>query len=396
MKKKDAARESILTTNHLRPSDVRRIDKHYLRMINEIEDYAIIMLDKNGIVLNWNKGAEKIKGYTKEEIVGKSFVEFYPPEDREKGIPQQMLNKAREHGKAVSEGWRLRKAGQRFWGNIVMTALQDEEGNVIGFSKVTRDLTEKKAAEDKLREYSKTLEFQNTELEEFAYATSHDMKEPLRKIHLYNSYVLENDANVLDSKSREFLNRSVEAIRRMTRLIDDLLAYSKATSHLENQQKVDLGKVVAELLAPQKEELEQRGVTVRAGKLPVIKAIPFQCKQLMDNLISNAVKYKHPEREGIIRVDCKIVTGSEITGEKAEPKKQYYKITVADNGVGFESANNKKVFEVFERLHNLPGAWGSGIGLAICKKIMQNHMGFISAKGKPGEGACFNLYFPAS
>src|SRR5215204_1521255 len=180
--------------------ELKQGEERYHKMVEEVEDYAIIFLDKDGIIQNWNKGAEKIKGYTEKEIIGKSFSEFYLPSDREHGLPNRLLAKARESGKAIHEGWRLRKDGSQFWGSIVLTALHDSENNILGFSKVTRDLTERKLAEDKAREYSVELQFQNRELEQFAYAASHDLKEPLRKIHFYNCSIAENAAHQLDEK----------------------------------------------------------------------------------------------------------------------------------------------------------------------------------------------------
>lgn len=370
------------------------IEAHYSQMIQEIEDYAIILLDVNGTVLNWNKGAEKIKGFRKEEIIGKSFENFYLPEDRKRGLPMKLLQQVRSRGKVVTEGWRIKQGGKRFWGSVVITALHNQEGEIIGFSKVTRDLTTRKRAEEKLMEYSKILEFQNTELEEFAYATSHDMKEPLRKIHLYNSYVLDNPANVLDEKSKEYLGRSVDAIRRMTQLIEDLLTYSKATSRLENLSEVDLNPVLKKLAAEIKDGSSQEDIVIHIGQMPVIHAIPFQCKQLFDNLLNNAVKYRKPGRPCVIHITCQTVKGLSIPDRPQDKRNKYYHIVVADNGIGFEPAYNEKVFEVFQRLHHRPESKGSGIGLAICKKIMQNHQGFITAEGSLTEGARFNLYFP--
>jgi PAS domain S-box-containing protein len=200
-------------------AELKKSEERYHKMIEEVEDYAIILMDKNGIIQNWNKGAEKIKGYKEDEIVGTSFERFYSEEDRKKGVPHSLINEAMVNGKAIAEGWRVRKNGSRFWGSIVITALHSETGEIIGFSKVTRDLTERKFTEDKLKEYSNELEFQNKELEQFVYAASHDMKEPLRKIHLYNSYITDNKNNVLDTKSADYLKRSVLAARRMTELI---------------------------------------------------------------------------------------------------------------------------------------------------------------------------------
>jgi len=367
--------------------------ERYHKMIEEVEDYAIILLDRNGIIQNWNRGAEKIKGYKEGEIVGRSFSTFYLPEDRASGFPQKLLEQARKKGKAIHEGWRMRKDGSRFWGSIVLTALHNNAGDVIGFSKVTRDLTERKLAEDRLREYTNQLEFQNKELEQFAYAASHDMKEPLRKIHLYNTFIAENEQNRLDEKSREFLKRSIDAVRRMANLIDDLLAYSKMAVHSEGFRSVQLDEVLDEIVLIYKEELEQHKVQIDSDPLPVVKAIPFQMHQLFYNLINNSIKYRHPARSPVIQVRSEMVLGIDFDPD-AEPNHHYYRLSVIDNGIGFDPLHVEKIFNIFQRLsHNR--AAGSGIGLAICKRIVQNHHGFIKASAQPGEGARFDVYLPA-
>lgn len=366
----------------------------YHKMIEEVEDYAILMLDKNGIIQNWNKGAEKIKGYKEAEIVGKSFEEFYLPEDRANALPLHLLNRARETGKAIHEGWRKRKDGTAFWGSIVLTALHDDDKNLIGFSKVTRDLTERKIAEDKLNEYLSQLEFQNRELEQFVFAASHDLKEPLRKIHFYSDYIAGDHENQLSPKSGDYLNRSMNAVERMKRLIEDLLSYSRSTSNIESHKTVDLNELVYEVVLLHKEELDRKNGKIEIDRLPIIKAVPFQIKQLIINLVSNAVKYKHPDREPQIHIKYELINAGEIPEYNVESGSQYHKISVIDNGVGFDTRYTHKIFEIFQRLNNTSES-GSGIGLAICKKIVQNHKGFIQASGEPGKGANFSIYLPA-
>jgi PAS domain S-box-containing protein len=378
----------------LKNQELKRSEERYHKMVEEVEDYAIILLDKNGIIQNWNKGAEKIKGYKEEEIVGKSFNNFYLPEDRNSGLPQMLLKQASHKGKAIHEGWRMRKDGTVFWGSIVLTALHDDQNNILGFSKVTRDLTERKLSEDRLREYNSQLEFQNKELEQFAYAASHDMKEPLRKIHLYNSSIAENPANILDEKSREFLNRSLNAVKRITDLIEDLLTYSKTTANIESFDEVDLTAVLEEIKLIHKEEFDEKKVEIDTDELPKIFAVPFQIKQLMFNLINNSIKYQHPDRKVKIQLKADVVKGSEIKDHEADPSKNYHRISVIDNGIGFEAKHAETIFNIFQRLNNVPTTKGSGIGLAICKRIIQNHHGFIKAFGKEGQGARFDIFLP--
>lgn len=374
--------------------ELKKSEERYHKMVEEVEDYAIVLLDKEGIIQNWNKGAEKIKGYRENEIVGKSFKMFYTEEDRKKNLPDTLLKEAREKGKAIHEGWRLRKDGTCFWGSIVITALHDAEHNIVGFSKVTRDLTERKKGEDKLMAYTKQLEFQNKELEQFAYAASHDMKEPLRKINFYNNFVVENAALNLDERSREYLNRSINSVKKMSQLIEDLLTYSRASSAIDNFEETDLNEMVEEISFSHKDVFENE-VTIDIEKLPVIKAVPFQFKQLLDNLINNSIKYKHPNRKSIIKITSKQVNGEEIKSKEADLQMPYHKISIIDNGIGFQTLYADKIFEIFQRLPNQSGYKGSGIGLALCKKIVQNHHGFIEAEGQENQGARFDIYVPA-
>jgi len=375
---------------------LKKSEDRYHKMVSEVEDYAILLLDKNGIIQNWNAGAEKIKGYKESEIIGKSFKIFYRDQDRRIKLPEKLLDQARKNGKAVHEGWRQRKDGTTFWGSIVITALHDADNNIVGFSKVTRDLTERKSFEDDLKEYASQLEFQNKELAQFAYAASHDLKEPLRKITFYNNYVIESSANGLNEKSREYLNRSISAATRMKKLIEDLLTYSKTSSVTENFQETDLAEIVEEIILSHKDIIEENGAKIELETLPVAHVIPFQFKQLMENIINNALKYKHPRRRSVIKISCQTVKGSDIKIVDADAGISYYQISVADNGVGFQPQYAEKIFEIFQRLNNNSDYKGSGMGLAICKRIIQNHRGFIEATGKENEGALFKIYIPAT
>ncbi len=374
--------------------ELKESEQRYHKMVEDVEDYAIILMDENGIIRNWNKGAEKIKGYSDEEILGKSFELFYLDEDRKKGVPRSMLNQARTFGKANAEGWRRRKDGSLFWASIVITALKNEHDQLLGFTKVTRDLTERKIAEDKLKEYSSRLEFQNRELEQFAYAASHDMKEPLRKIHLYHSFIADNPNNQLDEKSREYLERSINSVRRMNTLIEDLLAYSRATSDKEGFMEVELNKIVDEVIGDFREETEQHITTIERTDLPAIKGIPFQCKQLIENLVENSIKYRDTSRPSHIRILSETIDASSEPILNQLGKKKYCKVSIIDNGLGFDPEHSERIFEVFQRLNTQRDRPGSGIGLSICRKIIQHHGGAITATGKRGEGARFDLFFP--
>ncbi|HLZ85976.1 MAG TPA: PAS domain S-box protein [Puia sp.] len=356
-------------------------DNYYHKMIEEVIDYAILMLDANGIIQNWNRGAQRIKGYTEQEIVGRHFHIFYPPEDQAAGLPERLLAEARLNGRAMHEGWRVRKDGTRFWGSIVITALHDESGAILGFSKVTRDLTERKAAEDKLLQNARQLEVQNRELQQFAYAAAHDMKEPLRKILFYYSAILAGGETLDADKQRAYLERSADAARRMQGLIDDLLTFTKVVDVVDSFQPVDLNGIAAEVLQFYQDTIDSISATVVVGDLPVLNGIPFQLRQLFLNLIGNSLKYRDSIRPLKIEIS-------------STPPNGFRHISVKDNGIGFHQAHAGKIFQMFERLHGREKYAGTGIGLSICRKIMDIHNGQIMAHGQPGEGAVFDLYFP--
>jgi PAS domain S-box-containing protein len=367
-------------------------DQQYHLMIGEVEDYAILMLDREGIIRNWNKGAEKIKGYTEKEIVGKHFRIFYTPHDREAGLPEQLIDKAVREGKAIHEGWRVRKNGSAFWGSIVITALHDPEGKVVGFSKVTRDLTERKQAEDKLLFYARRLEAQNRELQQFAYAAAHDMKEPLRKIQLYYSAIEEDSGEApLPERQKKYMARSAEAARRMQQLIDDLLTYTQMAGSAEPFESVDLNTAVTDACDFHKNTIEHLDARVSCGRLPTIWGIPVQLRQLFINLLANSLKYHSDDRKPVVDISATNVNVPEMAD--AYGAERFHKVAFRDNGIGFTPKEGEKIFNLFERLHNRDQYTGTGIGLTICRRIMENNRGFIRATGVPGSGATFDLYF---
>ncbi|HYG15223.1 MAG TPA: PAS domain S-box protein [Bacteroidia bacterium] len=370
-------------------------EQRYHKMIEEVQDYAIILLSPDGIIENWNLGAEKIKGYRANEIVGKHIREFYTQNDREIHLPETLLEQARREGRAYHEGWRVKKNGQLFWGSVVITALHGSNGKVVGFTKVTRDLTFKKAAEDRIQEYSRQLEIRNQELQEtykemesFSYVASHDLQEPLRKIKTFAGRIVNTES--LSDKGKDYFGRITDATERMQALINDLLEYSRSNNSTAVVEEVDLNQVVREVCENQQEMLEEKEATVNIGKLPVISGIPLQMSQLFSNIIGNSIKYSRKDTPLVIDISYEKTDGQEIN----DKGKTYNHITISDNGIGFEQQYSNKIFELFQRLHNREEYSGTGIGLAICKKIVQNHGGAITGVGNPGKGATFNIYLP--
>ena len=369
-----------------RNREVRNQEERYFRMINEVQDYAILRLSREGIIENWNSGAKKIKGYNSDEIIGKHFRIFYAKEDQESHLPEFLIQKATKEGKAVHEGWRVRKDKTKFWGSILITALHNEEGGVVGFSKVTRDLTQKKIAEEKLLIYTENIEKNNRELEEknkqlesFNYIASHDLQEPIRKIKLFISRLKEDEPMTLNAQRT--ISKIENACLRMQDLINGLLLYCQA-DHQENNETISLDSLLQEVISELNEQTEQIEIVIEKAQLPSLKINKLQFRQVFYNILSNSIKYKKENTPLKLEIDYYI-------------EGPYHVITFHDNGIGFDQAYSDKIFGLFLRLHDNSTYAGTGLGLAICKKIVESHGGKISASGSSGKGATINLYLPA-
>ena len=380
---------------------IKESEDYYHMMIEEVMDYAILFLDTQGNITNWNKGAERIKGYSSNEIIGKNFTIFYTKEDKDKGVPYKLLENAIKNGRANLEGWRIRKDGSKFWGNVVVTAIFDSSKKLIGFSKVTRDLTDKKIAEDQIREHSelieeknRDLENMNKELQSFAYISSHDLQEPLRKINTFITLILENDAENVSEKSKMYFEKIQNAATRMRNLINDLLKYAHTKVDDRIFEKTDLKDIINEIHEEMSEAFQTKKATLKVIKTCELKVIPFQFKQLFANLLSNSLKFTSPGRSPQITIECSDLSTDEMKRYHLEKYEHYKKFTLSDNGIGFDPQYNERIFNLMERLNGKHEYSGTGIGLSICKKIIENHHGIIFAEGIKGEGATFTFIIP--
>lgn len=281
---------------------------------------------------------------------------------------------------------------------LMMTAigiLVFSYGKIIEqLNRLKKVFSEMKKLNNELKQKNHKLELYNKELDSFTYIASHDLKEPIRKILTYSSLMEMNEHETLSETNRNHLNRIKHAAQRMQNLLNDLLLYSHVNMSDKKFEEVDLNKIVDDVINSLKEEITETHTEIKTAKLPVIRGMPFQIKQLLENLISNSIKYKKD------RVAPAITIGGYVVSEKDLPEKfykesdRYYKLFIKDNGLGFEQVYAEKIFELFQRLHSIAGKPGTGIGLTICKKIVDNHNGFIKATSEVNSGTTFEIYFP--
>ena len=258
----------------------------------------------------------------------------------------------------------------------------------------TKELT---VAKDNLIFKNDELQKMNKEMESFAYISSHDLQEPLRKIQTFVSRILEKENDNLSDSGKEYLRRMKVAGERMQQLIQDLLAYSRTKISDIKFESTDLETILKDIKDDLKDEIKQKSVIIETDKTCSIdvKVIPFQFRQLIYNLISNSIKFSKADVQSVIKLVCEVAEGSKMNYKNLKPNQTYYHIKISDNGIGFKSDYKEKIFEIFQRLHGREEYTGTGIGLAIVKKIVDNHNGFITADGEPNKGATFNIYIPA-
>lgn len=259
-----------------------------------------------------------------------------------------------------------------------------------------QDITLRKKAEEKLRIQNDQLEKMNKELESFAYISSHDLQEPLRLIQTFTSRILEEEANNLSDFGKDMFNRMQDLAKRMQTLIQDLLAYSRSTSTERKYEKKSLNDILEEIKEDLKNDIEQKQVTIETGSMCDCDVIPFQFRQLIHNLLSNAIKFSRSAPLPIIKIKSEIVLGAQLNNARLMPERKYCHLQISDNGIGFEQKYSEKIFEVFQRLHGKSEFDGTGIGLSIVKKIVENHNGIITANGELNKGATFDIYIPTT
>ena len=283
---------------------------------------------------------------------------------------------------------------------LAFTDITEQSQNRRDEKKKLEDILAERTAElaqsnKELEERNRSLEKSNKELETFTYISSHDLQEPLRKIKNYTASLLEEEHSKLSENSKDYLQRMQETAKRMQMLIEDLLSYARVNSEARQFEKTNMTEIANEIIADFKEALNEKGATIKASGLCNVNIVPFQFRQLLSNLISNALKFADPARPSRIIIKSEITPGNDLNIKGIVPGINYCHLSVTDNGIGFAPQYSNRIFEVFQRLHEYDEYKGTGIGLAICKRIVENHNGIITATGELNKGARFDIYLPA-
>ncbi|MBL7736964.1 MAG: PAS domain-containing protein [Chitinophagaceae bacterium] len=347
--------------------------------------------------IGWSQGMYNLMGYRRPDIEERLNADFYV---------SHIIEADREgFGKTMAEAiarlghFELTYAlnNNRNEELTVLTrgkVLAGEDGKALKISGVTKNITQIRDYEQSLEEKLRELDKSNKELEEFAYVASHDLQEPLRKITSFGERLQEKIGAQADKDIQFYLTRMLVAAENMRNLIENLLEFSRTSRHSQPFETVNLADILAEAKAEFELKIEETNAIVHAENMPLIRAIPSQMRQLLTNMLSNAIKFRKSGIPPEIVFTSKILSKEECKNYRLHNHKLWRQISIKDNGIGFEQEFASKIFQIFQRLHGKSEYPGAGIGLAICKKIVENHKGIIFANSEPGKGAEFIILLP--
>jgi PAS domain S-box-containing protein len=381
---------------------LRRSEEKYRLLIEGIKDYAIYMLDPEGKIVSWNEGAKRLKQYEEKEVIGKDVSIFYPQDKQKANYAKYELEQAIKYGKFEDEGVRVRKDGSQFIANVIITPIYNEKKELLGFSKITRDLTELKLAEQKLSKLNEELEKRveertqelshaveelkkiNNELDNFIYTASHDLKAPVLNIEglmtaLTKALKKYNFDNPEINKLLAMINLSVA---RFQSTIKDLASINESNkTSKEDSSEILLTEMIEDVLLSidhlAKESKAE--ITINTDQLPSIRFSKVQIKSIIYNLLINAIKYRSHDRSLEIRISSWRQDNNNV-------------LEITDNGLGINEENKEKIFQMFKRLHS--HVEGSGIGLYLVKRIVDNARGKIEVESEIGKGSTFRVFLP--
>ncbi|MDP9230763.1 MAG: PAS domain-containing protein, partial [Bacteroidota bacterium] len=392
---------SLDITDTIEAEQKIREQEYFIEQIADASPTVLYLFHaKEGRVLYINKEVESVIGFTPEEIIDmkeKVIPNLYHPEDALKIGERLHEYKHSENPKALFQFECRMKDKKGKWHWLLVREIvfkHNDKGEMIEILGTALDITNRKEMEDSL--FHKTLELQqsNANLQELAYVASHDLKEPLRKISTFGDRLLTSQYNDLNEDGRQYLAKIIDSSGRMQQLIDDLLSVSMISGE-KRYEEFSLQKVLKEVLQALEHKVEEKSAKINAKKLPEAKIIPSQFRQLFQNLLSNSLKFSKKDGKVHISISYEYLKRKEVSHYKSlAPASRYLQIKISDNGIGFDPLYSEKIFNIFQRLHSKREYEGTGIGLAICKKIVENHGGAIFASSTPNKGADFFIIIP--
>jgi PAS domain S-box-containing protein len=369
-----------ITEKYEANEEIRRREQMYRTLVQNLPDTAVLLYDhdlrfllaEGRPLVELGYHLADMEGRTLEEVVGNDIGRY------ETAYRQALMGETTYmdlHNEPHQRDYA-----------VTLVPLRNREGAIFAGMVVILDVTADRQQQQELRQYADALESSNRELQQFAYVASHDLQEPLRKIQAFGDRLASRAGEHLDPTAADYLMRMTSAANRMQTLIQDLLAFSRVTTEAKPFQEVDLNRVVDGVLADLELRIEQSGAQVQRDRLPSIKAEELQMRQLFQNLIGNALKYSRPDTPPLVTIRVKTKVANE---------RRYIQVEISDNGIGFDPKYTDRIFGLFQRLHSRQDYEGTGMGLAICRKIVERHQGWIEATGEEGQGATFTVGLPA-
>jgi PAS domain S-box-containing protein len=388
--------EELESRIHERSLELLESEQRFRLMVDNLREYCIFFMDPQGAITDWTDSAQRMEGFTPTETLGRHYSMLFrrkrPEAARE--IGDQLLRTAASRGQNEIHGWYERKDGSSYWAHSVIIALRDDSGELRGFAKINHDMSDAKRLDDLMRNINDELENRvvdrteqllaaNKDLESFSYSVSHDLRSPLRHISSFVSLLEEHLGESQDTEALRYLNTIGNSARHMSQLIDGLLSFSRLGRASVDLIEVDFTPLVQAVVAQLDHDTHGRHVEwMIAPDLPVVHGDPLLLREVWTNLISNALKYSRPREFARIEIRWSV-----------DPAVGYI-FSVEDNGVGFDTQYAQKLFGVFQRLHRASEFEGTGIGLALARRILERHGGSIWAESRMGEGSEFSFSLP--
>lgn len=388
-------------------------EQQYKQVTNSLP-LLIFSMTSDGHLLYANQGFTSFLGATLPVLNAKSWFSYFHDDDYV-GIKTAWIDSVATE-LPFKGNWRIRNSqtGEYIWHLVSALPLRDSTQKVIHWTGFLMDIHAQKVMEQTLRDNEELrkntsrlensqqqltddigeLSRSNTELSQFAYVASHDLQEPLRKIQAFSTMLTQQYAPALDPNAQDIIRRMQSATGRMQELIRGLLAYSRLNTEKPAFRKVALSTLLADVQGDLEATIREREAQIDIGTLPDINGNSLQLRQLFQNLLSNALKFTPPGRIPIVNIRSQTIPASQLPVTLAAVASTYLELSIADNGIGFDDKYVDRIFNLFQRLHGRSEYAGTGIGLAICKKVVDNHGGYLSARSQPGQGATFLIYFP--